>query len=163
MAEFMVNITSIQGEGTTTGYADQIACSAMRQAIDLPVVSRGTQRTEGASRHGSIELTHSVDKASPGLRHAASAGKNLGEVIISRLRTIAGAPALAEKITLGNAYVVRVDLDTEVLDGQPWDEPTERFQLEYSDITWEHNHYVNGVKNSTVSGAWSTATQSVNF
>ena len=163
MAEFMVRINSIPGESELTGYADQIECGSMHHAIDLPVVATGATRTEGASRHGAIELTHSIDKATPLLRHAASAGTNLGQVVITRMRMIGGSSKLAETITLANAYVVRVDTDTtlDAAQQRPAEEPTEAFSLDYSEIKWETKWYVDGDEKGTVRGGWSTATQAV--
>ena len=163
MAEYMVKINSIPGESLLAGYTDQIECGSMHHAIDLPVVATGATRTEGASRHGAIELTHSIDKATPLLRHAASAGTNLGEVVITRMRMVGGSSKLAETITLSNAYVVRVDTDT-TLDAtkqQPTEEPTEAFSLDYSEIKWVAKHYVHGDDKGSVRGGWSTATQSI--
>ena len=163
MAEYMVKITSIPGESELAGYKDQIECGGLHHAIDLPVVATGATRTEGASRHGAIELTHSIDKATPLLRHAASAGTNLGEVIITRMRMVGGSSKPAEVITLGNAYVVRVDTDTtlDATQRQPAEEPTEAFSLDYSEIKWEAKHFVDGDEIGVVRGGWSTATQAV--
>ena len=159
MADILVKISNIAGESERVGYADQIDCRSIRHTIDLPVVSRGATRTEGASRHGAIELTHAIDKASPSLRLAVMDGTNLGRVEITRMQTIGGASKPQETIKLQNTYVVRVETDTPVVDGTPDDEPIERFWLEYSEIGWEHLTYVNGAHAGTVAGGWSTATQ----
>ena len=163
MAEYMVKINSIPGESELAGYEEQIECGSMHHAIDLPVVATGATRTEGASRHGAIELTHSIDKATPLLRHAASAGTNLGQVVITRMRMIGGSSKLAETITLANTYVVRVDTDTtlDAAQQRPAEEPTEAFSLDYSEIKWETKWYVDGLEKATVRGGWSTATQAV--
>lgn len=166
MSDIMVKIGSIQGESTlksgALNFEKQIECDSMRHAIQLPVVAQGSARLEGASHHGAIELSHSIDAASPGLRYAASAGQNLGTVTITRLRTIAGELKEAEIINLGNAYVVRVDADFPV-DSQtnvPMEDPVETFHLEYSEIKWEYKTYsVDGKAGGTVTGSFSTATQ----
>jgi type VI secretion system Hcp family effector len=164
MSDIMVKIGSIPGEGTLKGYEGQIECLSMRHAIELPVVVTGASRAEGASQHGPIELCHPLDKASPILRLAASAGVNLGKVTITRIQIIEGSPKPAEVITLNNAYAIRIDTDTPVdaVSGQPGEEPLETFSLEYSDITWDFKHYVNGVEKGAVQGSWSTAMQSIN-
>ena len=161
MSEIMVEIDGIAGESALEGHEDQIECISMRHAIDLPVVSRGAMRTEGASRHGAIEFTHSIDKASPGLRLATASGANLGKVVVTRMRMLGGQSRPAEVITLGNAYAVRVDTDTAVVGGEPAEEPMERFSIEYSDITWDCKYYVDGDEKGSVQGSWSTAMQSV--
>lgn len=165
MSDFMVKIASIAGESTLLGFEDQIECLAMRHAIDLPVVARGAARVEGASRHGPIELEHSIDIATPALRLALSSGTNLGSVEITRMRMIGGESRPAEIIMLGNVYVVRIDVDTPVdpNTGRSAEEPAETFSLEYSDIRWDYKKFVGGMEAGSVQGAWSTATQTVSF
>lgn len=164
MSDCMVKISGINGESTLTGFNGQIECLAMRHAVDLPVVAQGASRVEGASRHGPIELDHSFDMASASLRLALSAGANVGEVVITRMRMVGGESRPAEIITLGNAYVVRIDVDTPVdaTTGRPAEEPIETFSLEYSDIRWDYKKYTNGVETGSVQGAWSSATQTTN-
>ena len=161
MSNIMVKIDAIEGEATLGGFEGQIQCSSMRHAIDLPVVA-GEIRVEGTSRHGAVELLHPIDTATPSLKLAASVGSNIGTVTITRMRMIGGQARPAEIITLGNVFVVRVDTDTHVdpATREPADEPVEIFSLEYSDIIWEHKHYVNDAEQGLVSGSWSTATQS---
>lgn len=162
MSDIMVAIDGIAGESKLIGYNGQIECLAMRHVIDLPVVARGATRVEGASRHGPIEFDHPFDIASPGLRLALSAGSNLGEVVITRMRLIGGSSQAAEIITLGNTYVVRMDVETFVNaeTGRSEEDAIESFALEYSDIRWDYKKYVNGVETGSVQGAWSSATQS---
>ncbi len=160
MATVMVSIGSVQGESTVSDYEGQIQCVSMRHAIDLPVVAQGAARTEGASHHGAIELVHAVDMASPLLRLAASSGTNLGTVTITHLRAIDGQIQPGEIITLGNAYVVRVGVDTPFLQGVLNEQPVETFAIEYSDIEWTSKYYAEGVGGSVQAG-WSVVTQNV--
>lgn len=155
MSNIMVSIGDIEGESTVRGYEKQIACTSMRHAIDLPVLAKGNTRVEGASYHGAIELTHSIDKASPHLRLAASAGrgKKLGKVTITRLRFVGGDPVVAELIMLSGAVVTRLDVDTpyDQTTGQPADDPVETFALEYAEILWDYKL----ADDSDISGSWS--------
>ncbi len=161
MSNILVKIDAIQGDATLTGYEGQIECMSMRHAIDLPVVS-GDIRVEGTSRHGPIELMHTVDKATPALKLAASMGTNLGTVTITRMRMIGGQSRPVETVKVGNAFVVRVDVDTPIdsATNEPADEPMETFSLEYSDIVWDQKYYVNDVERGSVQGSWSSSTQS---
>ena len=163
MSNIVVKIAGVPGETDLTGFEGQIACQSMRHAIDLPVVSKGATRTEGASRHGAIELSHSIDSASPILRLAASAGTNLGKAKITRMRMIGGASVVAEVIKLNNVYVIRVDVQTPLdpSTSEPAEDPTEVFCLEYSDIHWDYKHFVDGSEKGSVQGSWSTSTLSV--
>ena len=160
MSDFLVKIDGIAGESNLTGYEEQIDCIALRHAIDLPVVATGATRVEGSSRHGPIEMDHALDVASPALRLALSAGTNLGQVVITRMRMVGGESRPAEIITLNNVYVVRIDVDvpTDESTGRPADEPIETFALEYGDISWDYKKFANGVEAGSVQGAWSTIT-----
>ncbi len=165
MSDILVKISSIDGEATKSGFEKQIECQTMRHAIDLPVVTHGSTRTEGTSQHGAIELRHKLDKASPALRHACAAGANLGTVTISRMQMVGGENRLAETIELGDVYVSRVDTETPVdpAEQAPVEEPEEVFALDYSNIKWSYRQYSDGAEAGTVSGGWSNTLQTVNF
>ena len=166
MSDILVKIDDIPGESTFADSeskiaAGQIECTSARHVIQLPVVSTGQDRTEGNSEHGAFELTHSIDKASPHLRLGMSKGTNLGEVVISIMQPIGGKNKPGQVITLGDAYVVEVRLDTP-LDpetGLPAEEPQETFALEYSSIKWENKKVVDGVEEGTVRGGYSLTVQ----
>ena len=66
MSHFAVAITDIPGEETLVNWLDQITCRSMKHGIDMPVVAKGADRTDGASMHGSIVLEHDIDAATPG-------------------------------------------------------------------------------------------------
>ena len=158
MSLTLVNISGVPGEASTTGFENQIECLALRYALDNKVVVAAT-RTEGVSRHGPIELSHRIDKATPWLKLSASKGTNMGTVDISRVRTIATVPTAVETFTLTNTFVVRVDLDTPVdsATGEPG-EPLETFSLEYDAITWSYTPYVNGVSGGVTSANYNVST-----
>ena len=165
MAQFFVKMadsTGISGEATVPNFAGQIECSGLRHAVSLPVV-QSSSRVEGASQHCGIEMTHTFDSASPGLKLAASVGSNLGTVEITRMRMIGGTGLMpADTCTIHNTFVVRVEVQTPLNPNtnRPDDEPLEIFSLEYSDIIWLSKEYVNGVEVGQVSGGWSIPTQS---
>ena len=162
MSDYLVQISAIAGESQLIGYEGQVECLALRHAIDLPVVARGASRVEGTSRHGAIELDHTLDMASPSLRHALSAGTNLGQVVITRMSMAGGEARAVETVTLADVYVVRVDVDTPLntATGRPGEDLIETFSLEYSEIRWDQKKYVNGVEAGSVQGGWSNTSQS---
>lgn len=162
MSTIYVNIAGIEGESGNVEYNGQIECVAMSHVIDLPLVSSAV-RVEGSSRHAPVVLTHRLDKASPALKHAALAGSNLGDVTLTRMRTIAGRATPVETVTLRDAYIVRVDLET-LLDeaaGELGDELLESFHLMYSEIRWSQQRYIGDVAAGAVEGGWSVATESL--
>ena len=158
MATIMVKIGTtnpIEGEATLSGYENQIECSVMRHAIDLPVITSSTsaKRVEsGGSRHGTVELTHRIDKASPKLRQNLCQGSNLGTVTITRL---ASGNTKDETIELKNAHCQQIQVDTPVdsATGEPADEVLETFCLSYDEISWQ-----TGAASGNISGSHSLTT-----
>lgn len=164
MSQIIVQIPGIAGEETLAGYEEQISCTSLKHGIDMPVVASATDRTEGASVHGTIDLEHEVDKASALLRDACARGLNLGTVVITKIKVVGGSAQAADITTLGNARLAYVYLETPVnaSNGQPEDMPIEMFGLDYSEIKWEHKSYVNGVATDTISGSYDTSSLSPN-
>ena len=156
MSNIYVKIADIAGECRNANFEDQIECVSMRHAIAHEVLSTGARKV-GNSRHGAIELTHAIDKATPLLHEAVAGANNKGEVTITRT----GSAGIAEVITLSNVYIVRVDVDTPVDTDTllPDDEDAlETFALEYSQIKWEYKWYDGDNERGTVSGGWNTQT-----
>ena len=166
MSNIIVEIPNVPGESTLEGYADQIDCLAIQHGIDMPVVATSTARTEGVSLHGCVTLYHAVDKASPLLRLKAAQSADLGTVVIRRFRTADGETSPAEIITLGNAQVVAVYLETPLgnesagSEATPADMPFEVFTLDYTQIKWEYKYKPLGGTESTISGSYSTRSRS---
>ena len=168
MSNLILYIPSIPGESTLAtpaikeagGTGGGIPCSTLRHTIDLPVISTGSDRTEGSAKHGAVELRKGIDKATPHLRYAASTGSCVGTVTIERMRTSAGT-SVAELITLENTYVVRHDLDTafDAATLEPSNDFVEIISLEYSKITWKYTPFINNVAQSAVQKSYDVSTQ----
>ena len=160
MSHFAVDITDIDGEETLTDYVDQIKCISIQHGIDLPVVAAGTDRTDGASMHGSMVVEHEVDAASPALRLACAQSTNIADVTITRL-TGANNQA-SDIIQLKTCKLVNVYVDTpfDTASGLPADMPSEFFVIDYEEIKWTHKTYVDGVLADSISGTYDTSTMS---
>ena len=166
MSKLYASIATIAGDvpSTLSAYAGQIECKSIMGGVDLPVIQSGQTRTEGSSIHGDILLTHRFDKASPGLRAAVSAGTQLGTVTVTRVQTINNVLEDVETWKLEGARCTRVFLETPVNDasGESAEEPREVFGLEYTRLTWEVRHFVNGVSKGNNERSYpETAGQSV--
>lgn len=162
MSTIYVQIKDHPGEAPTRAgtYKGQIACSAIRHAVLVPVVS-GPTRTLGDANNGPIALTHMVDKASPKLKSSAMNGNDVGEVVITRVSMIAGNTVPVETITLGGeVYVVRVDVETPIVQAtlELSDELMETFYLSYTSIKWSHDQYDGNTKKGTIEGQFPAAT-----
>ena len=162
MSHFAVEISGIDGEETLSDYAGAITCRSMKHGIDLPVVAKGSDRTDGASIHGSVVLEHEIDAATPALREACAKSTNIDDVTITRIKMVGGAVQAADITKLKNAKIVNVYIDTPIdsASGQPADLPVEFFVLDYEEIKWEHKVYVNGVASDTLAGSYDTTTMS---
>lgn len=138
MSDILVQISKAPGEGMVASFEGQIECTSARHVVDLPVVSTSADRTEGTSGHGAYELTHSIDNATPHLREALARGTNFGTAVISIMQNLAGEYQAGQTITLENAYVteMRVETPLDPETGLPSEEPQEMFALTYSGITW---------------------------
>ena len=140
MSHIFVKIDNVDGNSTTTGYADQIACDAFQMGIDLPVLQSGTARTQGSSIRSGILLTHKLDKATPKLRAAAVSGSSLGDVTITVTKYENESHIAQEVITLEGTNTV----DGCWLNTKPKDDGSgltdtflEFFAIEYTKIKWE--------------------------
>ena len=162
MSHFAVEISGIGGEETLSDYAGAITCRSMKHGIDLPVVAKGSDRTDGSSIHGSIVLEHEIDAATPALREACAKSLNIDDVAITRTKMVGGSVQAADITKLKNAKVVNVFLDTPMdpSTGKATDMPVEFFVLDYDEIKWEHKVYVNGVASDTLAGSYDTTTMS---
>ena len=165
MSNYLVFISGVSGDGanrTINATAqDTIKCSAMQHGIDLPVVTRGSNRTPGYSMHGSITLRHELDMATPKLREASALGTNLGEVHIIRTEMSDGVSVDAETIKLGKVRVADVTMETLLsADASECAElPIEVFTLDYEEIVWDWRYVPAGGTASTVTGGWNTEGQ----
>ena len=157
MSNILVNIPNVNGSSTISGHADEIECSAIGHAISKQMVAKAT-RTEGASRHGAIELTHLIDRASPKLKDLATKGTVLNTVTIDELRMVGEEFQSIYKMELSNAVVVRVEVDTPVdpTTNEPG-APTETFSLTYSKIDWTYTPYDGATKQPAVTGSFPKA------
>ncbi|MCY3811461.1 MAG: type VI secretion system tube protein Hcp [Gammaproteobacteria bacterium] len=160
MSHFAVEMTNIPGEETLTDFAGQITCQGMSHGIDLPVVAKGTDRTDGASLHGSVVLEREIDSATPLLREACARSLNIADVTITRIKMVGAQIQPADIVKLKTVKVVQVFLDTPVdpATGQPSDQPVEFIVLDYEEIKWEHKVYANGVATDTLAGSYDTTT-----
>ena len=162
MSTILVFMSKIPGDGAprTVNETEQntIKCSAVQHGIDLPVVTKGSNRTPGYSMHGSVRLTHALDVATPKLRQAAALGEDQGEVHIIRTTLDGGSTVDAEVIKLGQVRVANVSMETlPSADGTGCAElPIEVFTLDYAEIVWNWRYAPEGGTAETIEGGWDT-------
>lgn len=157
MSTILVKIPNVNGSSTISGHQDEIECSAISHAISKQMVAKAT-RTEGASRHGPIVLTHAIDRASPKLKDLAMRGTVLDAVEIDEMRMVGEEYQTVYHMRARNAVVVRVELETPVdpTTNEPG-APTETFALAYTAVDWTYTPYEGVTKRPAVVGAYPRA------
>lgn len=116
MAVITVNFADIGGESSLVGYEGWLDAVAIRDSIEMPLVSGSGRtrggRTSGTSNHSDIELTRFKDIATPKLMQACSGGINVGAVVIHIFRMLETGlvPYMTFKLT--DTFVSRVETAT---------------------------------------------------
>ena len=154
MSTILVNIPNVNGSSTISGHENQIECSAISHAISKQMVAKAT-RTEGASRHGPLVLTHGIDRASPKLKDLATSGTVLDSVDIDEVRMVGEEYQTVYHMNIRSAVVVRVDVETPVdpTTNEPG-APTETFALAYGTVDWTYTPYDGMTMRPAVTGAY---------
>ena len=136
--------SEIVGQSTLPGYQNQVDAIAINHSIHLPISWDGQTRSTGSSsRHGALELTRYIDRASPKIYQACSRGRVIPSVRVIVYKT--GESGAIEKfliINVRNSYISRASIATG--QGQNLrsvenvnDSLLESLSLSYSAIHWD--------------------------
>ncbi|MXY52869.1 MAG: type VI secretion system tube protein Hcp [Gammaproteobacteria bacterium] len=157
MSTILVNIPQVNGSSTIQGHEDEIECNGIQHAISKQMVAKAT-RTEGASRHSPVQLTHNIDRATPKLKDLATQGTVLDSVVVEEMRMVGEEFQTIYKMELTNASVVRVEVDTPVdpTTNEPG-MPIETFSLAYTRMDWTYTPYDGVTKQPSVTGSYPKA------
>ena len=125
MATIILEVTSIPGESTKTGYRGKMDALAIRDSIEVTssYSSSGgvtSSRTVSATKHSDIELIRKRDKGSPLLARACASGKDLGLVKIYFLKTVGTALRPFMEFHLTATYVSRYESETDDENGRAY-------------------------------------------
>lgn len=186
MATIILDMGNIKGESmifgkvgaAKTNFKDQIECRGIGNFVDLPVTPlAGEKRTQGKGQHSEVLVIKDVDKATPLLFHAASAGTKFDKISIRMFRTLEDGLVEYFRYTLTNAYVSRISIDTlaqvqqqQSLAGYGDDAKgntervfSERFYeqmwLNYGTVTWTYTPYEGGTAKGAIEGGWDVLKQ----
>ena len=140
--------SEIVGQSTLPGYQNQVDAIAITHSIHLPISWDGQTRTTGSSsRHGALELTRYIDRASPKIYQACSRGRVIPSVRVIVYKT--GESGAIEKfliINVRNSYISRASIATgqgqdlripNVIPENVNDSLLESLSLSYSAIHWD--------------------------
>jgi type VI secretion system secreted protein Hcp len=151
---------SIEGETRDKAFPKHMEVSSWQHVIRQPksaTASAAGGHSSERCEHGDMFFTKDLDKTSPVLWEACSAGTSYDTVVINFLRSGGSTGGDKEgrlvylKITLKNVIIASV---TPQVMGEGI--PTETFGLKYASVKWEYTgQELTGKKAATVSGLWS--------
>ena len=153
--------TELQGDSTDAKHIDEIEISSFSHRLSQPKSSSASSaggHTAERTDHGEIVMVKEIDKATPKLNRASSAGTLYPKVLITFYRAYGGSNATSTDQTRIDYYkmvledVVVSSSNTVVADGEL---PTQTFGLKYGKVTWEYKlHKTDGSSNSTGIAGW---------
>ena len=115
MARIIVDIPSISGASTLTGYEEKIEAVAIFDVVESAIAG-------GTPKLSEVALTRYRDRATPAICQAACLGTDLGDVKIYVLRSVGGTVRPYLTYTLTNTMVSRVEFDTAESNGNAFRE-----------------------------------------
>lgn len=154
MSTILVKMPNVKGSSTISGHTGEIECSGIQHAVSKQMVAKAS-RTEGATRHSPVSLTHSIDRATPKLKELASTGTVMNEVVIDEMRMVGEDYQTIYQWKLSNVAVVRVEVGTPVdpTTNEPG-APAETFALSYTKVDWTYTPYDGMTKQPAVTGSF---------
>lgn len=157
--------SELQGDSTDSKHANEIEVSSFRHLLSQPKSSSASSaggHTAERTEHGEIMLIKDIDKSTPKLNRACSAGTVYPKVYITFYRAYGGSGATSTSQTRVDYYkmvlenVVISSSETTVADGEL---PIQAFGLKYGKVTWEYKqHKMDGSSTSTGVAGWDLRT-----
>jgi len=151
----------LQGDSTDTKHANEIEISSFSHTLSQPKSSSASSaggHTAERTEHGEIIMLKDIDKATPKLNRASSAGTVYPKVTITFYRAYGGSNSTSTSQTRVDYYkivledVVISSSSVVVAQGEL---PTQTFGLKYGKITWEYKHHkMDGSSTSTGIAGW---------
>lgn len=151
----------LQGDSTDSKHTNEIEISSFNHRLSQPKSSSASSaggHTAERTEHGEILMVKEVDRATPKLNRACSAGTVYPKVCISFYRAYGGSNSTSISQTRVDYYkiiledVVVSSANTAVEDGEL---PLQTFGLKYGKITWEYKqHKMDGSATSTGIAGW---------
>ncbi|MCK7498757.1 MAG: type VI secretion system tube protein Hcp [Comamonadaceae bacterium] len=153
--------SELQGDSTDTRHANEIEVSVVppsRLPAESATASSAGGHTAERTEHGEMLFRKLIDRATPKLLRAASAGTLYLKVLVTFYRAYGGKNATATSQSRIDYYrivledVVVSSVETVVDDDEL---PAETFGLKYGKVTWEYKqHKLDGSATSTGIAGW---------
>jgi len=153
--------SELLGDSSDTQHANEIEVSAFQHRVFQPRSSTASSsggHTAERTEHGEMLFTKLIDRATPKLLRAASAGTLYPKVLVTFYRAYGGKNATATSQSRIDYYrivledVVVSSVETRVDEDEL---PSETFGLRYGKVTWEYKqHKLDGSATSTGVAGW---------
>ncbi len=136
--------SELQGDSTDAKHVNEIEVSTFSHTVFQPKSSSASSaggHTAERTEHGEMLFTKDIDKATPKLLRAASAGTVYPKVVIHAYRAQGGKNATATSQTRVNYFTITLEdvvissVATNIGAGEL---PTETFGLKYGKVEWEY-------------------------
>jgi type VI secretion system secreted protein Hcp len=107
MDTILLQLGTIQGNSTITGFANQIILHSFSHGVSLPIGmdTANTERTMGRPNFNEFSISKATDQSTPAMYAACAAGTKIGTATISIGRNEGGVFMLQMKYVLTNAMV----------------------------------------------------------
>jgi len=153
--------TELQGDSSDTKHANEIEISSFSHLLSQPKSSSASSaggHTAERTEHGELIMVKEIDKATPKLNRASSAGTVYPKAVITFYRAYGGSNATSTSQTRVDYYKIVLDdvvissSNTVVAEGEL---PVQTFGLKYGKISWEYKqHKMDGSSTSTGVAGW---------
>ena len=155
-----IKIDGIPGESTDAKHKDWIEVVSYNHKIEQPASSTASSvggATAERVNHGTFNIVHQIDKATPKLLEACCTGKHIKEVIIELCRA-GGDKIKYMEIKLEQVLISRVEAVGASEAGLGY--PTETVALSYGKIKWTYTQQkrADGAAGGNVSAGWDLTT-----
>jgi type VI secretion system secreted protein Hcp len=153
-----IKIDGIPGESTDAKHKDWIEVVSYNHKIEQPASSTASSvggATAERVNHGTFNIVHQLDKATPKLLEACCTGKHIKEVVFELCRA-GGDKIKYMEIKLEQVLISRV----EEVGASEGGFPTETIALSYGKIKWTYTQQkrADGSAGGNVSAGWDLTT-----
>ncbi|MBK1615760.1 Hcp1 family type VI secretion system effector [Rubrivivax gelatinosus] len=153
--------SELQGDSSDSTHSNEIEVSSFRHRVFQPKSSTASSaggHTAERTEHAEMLFTKLIDRSTPKLLRAASAGTLYPKVLVTFYRAYGGKSATATSQSRIDYYrivledVVVSSVETVVDEDEL---PAETFGLKYGKVTWEYKqHKLDGSATSTGVAGW---------
>jgi type VI secretion system secreted protein Hcp len=155
MDTIILQLGTIKGNSTITGYADMILIQSFSHSVSLPMGydTANTERTLGRPSFSDFSLSKSTDQSTPALYAACAAGTKVGAATLFIGRNEGGTFMPQMKYVMTNAMVANIST------GGGGGDMMDSITLHFTAITSEYTQQnIDSTKKGSASFGWDLTT-----